>query len=98
MVVVHHVGGGGGFFFHLGRGFGSAFTKCLPASYQQYEAQVVVPQQTITRVLNPPTTNTETKSYTVAGVDPSEPQLGLITTAQVVSGNGSAPSRPTRSW
>ena len=56
--------------------FGSAFTKCLPASYQQYVAQVVVPQQTITQVLNPPTTNTQTKSYTVAGVDPVELELG----------------------
>jgi len=76
-------GGGGGF---GGAAFGTAFTKCLPASYQQYEAQVVVPEQTITRVLNPPTTNTETKSYTVAGVNPADTSTGLITTAQVVSG------------
>ena len=76
-------GGGGGF---GGAAFGAAFTKCLPASYQQYEAQVVVPEQTITRVLNPPTTNTETKSYTVAGVDPMNSSSGLITKAQLVSG------------
>jgi len=76
-------GGGGGF---GGAAFGAAFTKCLPASYQQYEAQVVVPEQTITRVLNPPTTNTETKSYTVAGVDPKNSSSGLITKAQLVSG------------
>ena len=75
--------GGGGF---GGAAFGAAFTKCLPASYQQYEAQVVVPEQTITRVLNPPTTNTETKSYTVAGVDPNNSSSGLITKAQLVSG------------
>ncbi len=77
------LGGGGGF---GGAAFGAAFSKCLPASYQQYEAQVVVPEQTITRVLNPPTTNTETKSYTVAGVNPTDTSTGLITTAQVVSG------------
>jgi ABC-type lipoprotein release transport system permease subunit len=76
-------GGGGGF---GGAAFGAVITKCLPASYQQYEANVVVPEQTITRVLNPPSTNTETKSYTVAGVDPSDTSTGLITTAQVVSG------------
>jgi putative ABC transport system permease protein len=76
-------GGGGGF---GGAAFGSAFTKCLPASYQQYEAKVVVPEQTITRILNPPSTNTETKSYTVAGVNPSDTSTGLITTAQVVKG------------
>jgi ABC-type antimicrobial peptide transport system permease subunit len=79
-------GGGGGFGGGGGAGFGAAFTKCLPASYQQYEAQVVVPQQTITRVLNPPTTNTQTSSYTVAGVDPSNSTSGLITKAQLVSG------------
>ena len=76
-------GGGGGF---GGAAFGAAFTKCLPASYQQYITQVVVPEQTITRVLNPPTTNTETKSYTVAGVDPKNSSSGLITKAQLVSG------------
>ncbi len=69
-------------------------TKCLPASYQQYEAKVVVPEQTITRVLNPPSTNTETKSYTVAGVNPADTSTGLITPAQVVSGKwyGSKPA------
>jgi len=76
-------GGGGGF---GGAAFGAVFSKCLPASYQQYEAKVVVPEQTITRVLNPPSTNTETKSYTVAGVDPSDTSTGLITPAQVVKG------------
>jgi ABC-type lipoprotein release transport system permease subunit len=79
-------GGGGGFGGFGGSAFGSAITKCLPASYQQYEAKVVVPEQTITRVLNPPSTNTETKSYTVAGVNPADTSTGLITTAQVVSG------------
>ncbi len=46
----------------------------------------MVPEQTITRVLNPPSTDTETKSYTVAGVNPADTSTGLITTAQVVSG------------
>jgi ABC-type antimicrobial peptide transport system permease subunit len=75
-------GGGGG-----GRGFGGAFQKCLPARFQQYEAKVVVPTQTITRILNPPTTNTQTKSYTAAAVDPANTTTGLITSAQVVSGS-----------
>jgi ABC-type lipoprotein release transport system permease subunit len=79
-------GGRGGFGGFGGAAFGAAVTKCLPASYQQYEAQVVVPEQTITRVLNPPSTDTETKSYTVAGVNPADTSTGLITTAQVVSG------------
>ncbi len=79
-------GGGGGSGGFGGAAFGAVFSKCLPASYQQYEAKVVVPEQTITRVLNPPSTNTETKSYTVAGVDPSDTSTGLITPAQVVKG------------
>lgn len=75
-------GGDGG-----GRGFGAAFTKCLPARFQQYEAKVVVPTQTITRILNPPTTNTQTKTYTAAAVNPTNTTTGLITSAQVVSGS-----------
>ncbi|MGA2522163.1 MAG: FtsX-like permease family protein [Acidimicrobiales bacterium] len=77
-------GGGGGATFRAG--FGGALLKCLPERFQQYEEQVVVPQQTITRVLNPPTTDTATKSYTVAGIDPQNTTSGLITKAQLVSG------------
>ncbi|HTZ10521.1 MAG TPA: FtsX-like permease family protein [Acidimicrobiales bacterium] len=80
-------GGGGGIAAGILNGrFGSAFSSCLPASYQQYIDKVVVPEQTITRVLNPPTTNTATSSYTVAGVDPKNTTSGLITKAQLVSG------------
>ena len=66
--------------------FGAAFQKCLPARLQQYIAQVVVPAQTINRVLNPPSTDTQTQSYTVAAVDPANRTSGLITAAQVTSG------------
>jgi ABC-type lipoprotein release transport system permease subunit len=79
-------GAGGGGEGQAVRAFGAAFTQCLPQRYQQYEAQVVVPEQTINRVLNPPQTDTKTKSYTVAGVDPADTTTGLITKAQVVSG------------
>lgn len=78
-----------------GGSFSQAFLNCLPASYQQYETNVVVPEQTITRVLNPPTTNTQTSSYTVAGVDPQDTSSGLITVNQLVKGswfNGNASS------
>ncbi|HEV2361913.1 MAG TPA: FtsX-like permease family protein, partial [Acidimicrobiales bacterium] len=53
-----------------------------------------VPERTIEQVLNPPTTNTATKTYTVAGVDPSSPNSGLVTRSQVTSGMwfGSNPS------
>ena len=80
-------GGGGGLSAGaLNSRFGAAITQCLPQRFQQYEAQVVVPEQTITRVLNPPQTDTATKSYTVAGVDPTHKDSGLITASQVVSG------------
>ena len=45
--------------------------KCLTPAQTGLLSKVVVPEQTITRVLNPPTTNTATSTYTVAGVDPS---------------------------
>ncbi|MEA2645403.1 MAG: putative transport system permease protein [Chloroflexota bacterium] len=70
-----------------GFGRGGVLQKCLPARIQQYNAQVVIPTQTITRILNPPSTNTQTKSYTVAAVDPANQSSGLITAAQVTSGS-----------
>ena len=63
-----------------------AALKCLTPAEQSYVTKVVVPEQTISQVLNPPTTNTSTSTYTVAGVDPSSPSTGLVTKAQVVSG------------
>ena len=76
--------GGGG--LDEGR-FGSAIQKCLPARLQQYVAQVVVPAQTINRIINPPATDTQTKTYTVGGVNPADPTTGLVTAAQVTSGS-----------
>ncbi|MDQ6855875.1 MAG: FtsX-like permease family protein [Candidatus Dormibacteraeota bacterium] len=67
--------------------FGSAFQKCLPQRLQQYVAQVVVPAQTINRILNPPATDTQTKTYTVGGVNHADPNTGLVTATQVVSGS-----------
>ena len=40
----------------------------------------------LTRVLNPPTTNTKTSTYTVAGVNPSNTTSGLVTKAQLTKG------------
>lgn len=69
-------------------GFASnpAIQKCLTPAQVAYQQKVVVPERTITSVLNPPTTNTQTSTYTVAGVDPSNSSSGLITKSQVVSG------------
>ena len=73
----------------LGQGlqaFGNALIGCLPSAFRQYVVSVVVPQQTISQVIDPPSTNTQTSSYTVAGVDPLNPNSGLITKAQLVKG------------
>lgn len=69
-------------------GFASnpAVEQCLTPAQLSYQQNVTVPEQTITQVLNPPTTNTATSTYTVAGVDTSNPNTGLITKAQLVSG------------
>ncbi|HVA76130.1 MAG TPA: ABC transporter permease [Acidimicrobiales bacterium] len=64
-----------------------AFIACLPAAQQSYITKVVVPAQTIRQVLNPPSTDTSTSTYTVAGVDPTHPNTGVITKAQLVSGH-----------
>jgi len=63
-----------------------AVLKCMTPAQISYQEKVLVPEQTITEYLNPPTTNTATSTYTVAGVDPSNPATGLITKAQLVSG------------
>lgn len=63
-----------------------AVLKCMTPAQISYQEKVLVPEQTITEYLNPPTTNTATSTYTVAGVDPNNPNTGLITKAQLVSG------------
>ena len=80
-------GAGSGFSGFIG-GFTSnpAVEKCLTPAQISYQQKVTVPEQTITRVLNPPTTNTATSSYSVAGVDPTNETTGLITKAQLVNG------------
>lgn len=77
-------GGGSGV---LNNSFAAMLQKCLPASYQKFVSQVVVPAITINQVMNPPTTNTATSSYTVAGVDAAKPNQGIITKSQLTSGS-----------
>ena len=75
------------------RGFASnpAVEACLTPAQRSYEQKVVVPEQTITRVLNAPSTDTATSSYTVAGVDATNSTTGLITKAQLTSGRWFTP-------
>ncbi len=64
-----------------------AFEKCLTPSQKAYIQDVEVPEQTLDETINPPTTNTETKTYTAAGVEPASRTGGLATAAQVTSGS-----------
>jgi ABC-type antimicrobial peptide transport system permease subunit len=67
-------------------GSSSAINKCLTPAQKAYQQNVVVPEQTVSEVLNPPTTNTKTSTYTVGGVNPSNSTSGLVTKAQLVKG------------
>ena len=66
--------GGGGFGFSRG-----AFAKCLPPQFRNFRRTITTPQQTIQQIVNPPQTNIKSSSYTIAGVDPSQPGIGLVT-------------------
>jgi putative ABC transport system permease protein len=76
-------GGNGG----PGGGFDrGAFAQCLPARFQRFRATFTTPRQTLQQVLDPPQTNIESSPYTIAGVDPRQPSIALVTRAQVTSG------------
>ena len=83
--------GGGNGFGGGGRGFGGRFNpaaaaKCLPASFQNFRKNFVTPRQTIQQLVNPPQTNIKSSSYSIAGVDPSTPGIGLVTPSLLSSG------------
>ena len=94
-------GGGGG---NLGAGSGSngaqssarrqALQKCLPSSFQRF--RFTSPSQTLKQVLNPPQTNIQTTAYTIGGVDPSDPTMGVVTTAQLTKGSFLSPKSTTQ--
>ncbi|MCU1588448.1 MAG: hypothetical protein JWN31_1941 [Frankiales bacterium] len=71
----------------LGGFGGGAFEKCLPKRFQEYNASVIAPLRTIQQIVNPPTTDTTSQSYTVAGVDSASPNAGLVTRSQLASGS-----------
>ncbi|MES1248132.1 MAG: ABC transporter permease [Actinomycetota bacterium] len=81
-------GGGGGTTRRGGRGFfGGAFQQCLPARLRQFRGSFTTPQQTLKQVLDPPQTNIKTTPYTIGGVDQTQPDIGLVTRAQVTKGS-----------
>lgn len=81
-----------------GRGFGGAFAQCLPDRMRTFRGTIRTPERTIQQALNPPQTDITTESYTISGVDPATPDLGLITPAQIVEGSffATAPANGTK--
>jgi ABC-type antimicrobial peptide transport system permease subunit len=65
---------------------GEAFTKCLPKRMQEFRATITTPRETLQQVLDPPQTDIESESYTIAGVETKNPSMGLVTSAQVTKG------------
>lgn len=63
-----------------------AFAACMPQRIRDYQAQVVVPLETIRQVVNPPSTDITNQAYTAAGIDPRTPTVGLVTTDQLSDG------------
>jgi ABC-type antimicrobial peptide transport system permease subunit len=79
--------GNGGSGFGGGRAIDrGAFASCLPAGLRRLRTQFTTPQQTLQQVLNPPQTNIKTTSYTIGGVDQTQPAMGVVTSAQVTKG------------
>ena len=76
-------GGGGGFRDGGGRGF---FFECLPQRLRQQRFSFRTPLQTLRQAIDPPQTDITSTSYTAAGIDVSQPHVGLVTTDQLVSG------------
>jgi putative ABC transport system permease protein len=69
-----------------GAGDRSAFSECLPARLQRFRATITTPEQTLQQVVNPPQTNIKSSAYTIAGVDPTTPGIGVVTSALVSNG------------
>jgi putative ABC transport system permease protein len=74
-------GGGGGRDGNRGN-----FSSCFPNG-QSFRTQFRTPTQTLRQLLNPPQTDIKSTTYTAAGVDPTHPNQGVVTTAQLVSGH-----------
>jgi ABC-type antimicrobial peptide transport system permease subunit len=71
----------------------NAFAKCLPARLQRFRATITTPEQTLQQVVNPPQTNIKSSTYTIAGVDPTTPDIGVVTASLVSSGRFIAASK-----
>lgn len=60
--------------------------KCMPASIREYTRTFRTPEETLRKQVKTPQTDIETFSYTIAGVDVSQSEMGLITPGQLTKG------------
>ena len=65
---------------------GGAFASCLPERMQRFRTTITTPQETLQQVLDPPQTDITSESYTIGGVQLGDPDMGLVTAAQVTAG------------
>jgi putative ABC transport system permease protein len=65
---------------------GGAFAKCLPKRMQELRATITTPRETLEQVVDPPQTDIESASYTIAGVQTNATEMGVVTPAQVTKG------------
>lgn len=81
-------GGGGGAVAPGGgeRAANPAFDECLPQRFREFRASITTPVQTLQQVVDPPSTDIKSESYTAAGVDPAQPTSGLVTDEQLTAG------------
>jgi ABC-type antimicrobial peptide transport system permease subunit len=59
---------------------------CLPQRFREFRFSFRTPLETLRQAVDPPQTDITSTSYTAAGIDPSKPQLGLITPDQLSKG------------
>jgi ABC-type antimicrobial peptide transport system permease subunit len=64
----------------------SAFASCLPARLRRFRATITTPEQTLRQVVDPPQTDITSTTYTIGGVDLTQTDIGVVTSALVTKG------------
>lgn len=62
------------------------FNQCLPERLRRFRATITTPEQTLRQVLDPPQTNIESTTYSIAGVDLGQTEIGVVTPSLVTKG------------
>jgi putative ABC transport system permease protein len=64
---------------------------CLPKGLRELRTKFTTPDQTLKQIVDPPQTNIKSSTYTIGGVDPSQPSIGLVTPSLLSSGRFLSP-------